>query len=346
MVRDQRSGRTKRLKHDPQREGDPSRRLPRRRGGPARLIACAALLCLALAVPVRAAGDAPLAPADRLEQIRTALTQGNAAHAYQLLEDADWDVTKLPADQLANLAELDLQLWRYGLAIRIARLALDRHGKPPAPIDEPVDPLVQRMNRVLAISLYLTARGGGPTPELARVGRDQALETSESLFRDLVTAPQGNPRDAFWLALVLTERDKKDEAREVLDRYLSTVDPKTLHGDAERLSACLNASLPDNIGTVASAPGLQPPQPIESPHPQYTEAARHAGLQGTVELTSIIDAKGQPICVRPESGLPLGLTEIAVRTFANWRFKPARLDGKPTPIPYSIKFNFSNPHGK
>lgn len=329
---------------DPVRMDVPGHHEPRRAARTGRSSALLATLCFALALPLCAAQPAD-SPATQMEQIRATLAQGDSRQAYQMIEEAGWDVTKLSAEDLGTLAELDLQVWRYGLATRIARLALERHSPPPAPAATGPDPFVQRMNRVLGISLFLTARGGGPTTELAKLDRKTALETSASLFRELASAPGGDPGDQLWLARVLTQQGQKSQARTVLDQYLASVGSAPLDEAAKRLRQCLHSPDLKTLEENGTPTGAENPRKLESPQPPYTEAARRAGLEGEVVVWAIIDHEGHPICLRPTEGLPLGLTEMAVQTMSTWRFEPATLDGQPVPVTYLITFDFKSGSG-
>ena len=57
-------------------------------------------------------------------------------------------------------------------------------------------------------------------------------------------------------------------------------------------------------------------------------------------MSAIIDREGRVVCPRPVQGLPLGLTETAVRTLSGWRFEPATDGGQPLAVPYNITFEF------
>jgi TonB family protein len=58
--------------------------------------------------------------------------------------------------------------------------------------------------------------------------------------------------------------------------------------------------------------------------PQYTPAARAAGLQGTVSLYVEVDRDGTPSKVKVMEGLGLGLDEEAVNAVKKWKYEPDR----------------------
>jgi protein TonB len=74
--------------------------------------------------------------------------------------------------------------------------------------------------------------------------------------------------------------------------------------------------------------------------PRYTELARRAGTQGTVILEAVIDKKGRVSNVRILKGLPMGLDAEAVAAVQDWTFEPAKMDGRPVAVYYTLTVNF------
>jgi TonB family protein len=77
---------------------------------------------------------------------------------------------------------------------------------------------------------------------------------------------------------------------------------------------------------VAAVPegGIEPPALISKVEPDYPDAARRAGVEGTVELEISIDASGRVTRVEVLRGLPLGLSEAAADAVRQWVYRPAR----------------------
>ena len=77
------------------------------------------------------------------------------------------------------------------------------------------------------------------------------------------------------------------------------------------------------------------------PEPQYTEEARQNKVTGTVVLRGIFAFDGRIRALRVVSGLPNGLTSMAVRAARKIRFVPAMIDNKPVSQYIQIEYNFN-----
>jgi protein TonB len=84
-----------------------------------------------------------------------------------------------------------------------------------------------------------------------------------------------------------------------------------------------------------AAPGsaeepLEPATIVSKVGPAYPEAARRAGVEGTVVLQVTIGSDGRVTSVDVVRGLPLGLSEAAASAVRRWLYRPAR--GRSGPI--------------
>jgi protein TonB len=73
--------------------------------------------------------------------------------------------------------------------------------------------------------------------------------------------------------------------------------------------------------------------------PLYPDFARRARVQGTVVLMMVVDEQGVPIQVRALEG-HAALQEAALQAARQWRFEPARLDGRPVSASFRLTLNF------
>ena len=74
--------------------------------------------------------------------------------------------------------------------------------------------------------------------------------------------------------------------------------------------------------------------------PPYPEAARRAGIEGTVELEVAIDASGKVTDVEVVRGLPLGLSESAAESVRRWTWRPARTASGPVASRKTVRIRF------
>jgi periplasmic protein TonB len=86
--------------------------------------------------------------------------------------------------------------------------------------------------------------------------------------------------------------------------------------------------------------GVSAPEAISTPDPDYTEEARRAKTQGTCILGLIVDSEGNPRDIRVVRGLGSGLDAKAIEAVRQWRFEPAKKDGKPVNVLISVEVSF------
>jgi protein TonB len=74
-------------------------------------------------------------------------------------------------------------------------------------------------------------------------------------------------------------------------------------------------------------------------NPVYPALARMTHVQGPVVLMMTIDQAGVPTDVQVLEGHPV-FREEAVRAARQWRFEPARVEGRPVPASFRLTLNF------
>ena len=87
-------------------------------------------------------------------------------------------------------------------------------------------------------------------------------------------------------------------------------------------------------------PSIKKPSLTFKAAPRYTDAARVAGLEGTVVVSCAINRQGVPVDIKVVESLGLGLDEAAVKAVTRWRFEPAIKDGTAVAVAASVKVDF------
>jgi TonB family protein len=127
------------------------------------------------------------------------------------------------------------------------------------------------------------------------------------------------------LAILLSElRAARPQARS--DAGAGRSDPSPVEPSSERPMAP-----PEIRGT---------PVKIVDVAPDYPDAARRAGIEGSVQIECRITTAGEVVDTRAISGDPL-LTGAALAAVRQWRYKPALSHGVPVAVVMTVTVHFS-----
>ena len=98
----------------------------------------------------------------------------------------------------------------------------------------------------------------------------------------------------------------------------------------------------DGLGDGIDAPGngVTAPRAIYKPEPDYSDEARKVGFQGVVVLWAVIGADGRPAKLGVARSLGMGLDEKALAAVQQWRFEPARKEGRAVPARIYVEVDF------
>jgi TonB family protein len=97
----------------------------------------------------------------------------------------------------------------------------------------------------------------------------------------------------------------------------------------------------ENAGTVYRVGnGVSAPSILSKQEPAYSEQARTAKLQGTVQLYLEVDPSGRAQNIKVLRGVGLGLDEKAIEAVSKWRFRPGYKDGRPVTTSVTVEVNF------
>jgi TonB family protein len=88
-------------------------------------------------------------------------------------------------------------------------------------------------------------------------------------------------------------------------------------------------------------PGLTMPRVTSQVHPQYSDEARRARIQGIVTLSCVVEVDGSVVDVNVARSLHPQLDDQSVQALRKWRFMPGLKDGKPVPVRVEIEMTFS-----
>jgi TonB family protein len=89
----------------------------------------------------------------------------------------------------------------------------------------------------------------------------------------------------------------------------------------------------------------KPPMPIRREAPVYPQAMKQSGLNGTVMVSFIVDAKGMVKNARVVKSSNPGFEAAAIDALLGWKFAPAQLDGHPVGTRISQIIEFKLPGG-
>jgi TonB family protein len=87
--------------------------------------------------------------------------------------------------------------------------------------------------------------------------------------------------------------------------------------------------------------GVSAPTVLYQVQPEYSDDARKARIQGTVELQTIVRADGTVEIEQVRNALGYGLEQKAIEAVRKWKFRPGTSGGKPVSTRVSIIVNFS-----
>jgi TonB family protein len=96
------------------------------------------------------------------------------------------------------------------------------------------------------------------------------------------------------------------------------------------LLTCLTAAA--QAPALHLGPGIIPPFVVAKAMPVYSEEARLAKLEGSVLVSLVVGADGQPRDIQVARPLGLGLDESAVENVRAWQFKPGTKAGTAVPV--------------
>jgi TonB family protein len=191
---------------------------------------------------------------------------------------------------------------------------------------------------------------GDQSPESHYAIAEASLRTGATAkaVEEAETALRINP--SFAAALItrsLAQYHLKlySEAAGSLELFLAgspdDVDAETWHGQLEELRRRIYLESNPGPPILTGKEVTQKARVLSKPEPQYSEAARKAGVTGTVVLRAVFSAEGEVKYILITRALGYGLTTKAVRAARLIRFTPAMKDGTPVSMHIQLEYNFN-----
>ena len=110
-------------------------------------------------------------------------------------------------------------------------------------------------------------------------------------------------------------------------------------GDGPGLGPGKGGGTGDGVFQVGG--GVSAPKIRFQPQPEYSDDARKARAQGTVELLIVVREDGTVDFQNVTKRLGYGLDQKAIDAVRKWRFEPGKKDGKPVPTQVVVEVNFA-----
>ena len=96
----------------------------------------------------------------------------------------------------------------------------------------------------------------------------------------------------------------------------------------------------ESPGEIEAMKGVVPPKIVRADDPVYSDQARDAKLNGSVNLRLIVDKKGRPTDVWVARPVGMGLDEAAAKSVLSYVFRPAMCNKTPVSVYLSVEVKF------
>jgi TonB family protein len=140
-------------------------------------------------------------------------------------------------------------------------------------------------------------------------------------------------REGPWLKIRIS-----DGSERYLGFFSGSLSPKKFV--AIDLPASKEPYRPDCKAFVNLRPGTNPPRAVYTPAPEYSNDARKAQINGTVQLELTVGTDGLTHEIAVKKPLGYGLDEKALEAVQQWRFDPATEDGKAVSKRITVEVSF------
>jgi TonB family protein len=91
---------------------------------------------------------------------------------------------------------------------------------------------------------------------------------------------------------------------------------------------------------ISALAGIVPPKAVYMKEPTFTQSAREKRLPGTAVVSLVVNEKGLPEILEVTEDLGEGVDTQSLLAVAEWRFRPATLNGQPVAVRISVEVSF------
>lgn len=169
------------------------------------------------------------------------------------------------------------------------------------------------------------------------------LESAEHAIVNLMEKPRPEEEQPATFAPAEAQPQSERQAKSEDQPEPQQPEPAAVTGQSSEAKRGTD-QLRNNTTQVEKDSSVGFPTCLYCPQPPYTEEARTAKVQGTVQLQVVIQPDGRATNIEVVKSLGYGLDELAVETVQTWRFKPAnRADGTPIATVTPIGINYRLP---
>jgi len=275
---------------------------------------------------------------------------GDATEAIKLLQaivkkrpdDADaWYYLGLALNSQAFIAQSRSAFEEF---VRLRPYSADAHAKLAFALI-----LVDQTQKALGAAQRALELGDqSPEPHYAIAEANLRAGDTTKAVEEAETALRINPN--FTPALItrsLAHYHLKlySEAAASLERFLvgspDDLDAEIWRGQLEELRHRIYLESNPSPPIFTAKEVTQKARVLSKPEPQYSEAARKAGVTGTVVLRAVFSAEGEVKHIEIARARGYGLTTQAVRAARQIRFTPAMMDGQPVSMFIQLEYNFN-----
>jgi len=179
-----------------------------------------------------------------------------------------------------------------------------------------------------------------------KISRANSAPLLSSLSSKLMTQANNSfaRNDLNQTTNIMNYVNRIDVNNKKLAELRSKINAQKIASTKQNKPSSTSAPAPKQTASAQPAGEITPPQVISRSSPRYPSAAERNNIEGWVEVTFTVDAKGQPQDLSVTSAQPAGyFEEAAIKSVKKWTYTPSRSQQTGQPVvskPISAKVHF------